>query len=205
MNQQQSESAPHESRAHPVLHGRLLSRAQALQLLFQAENSHQRLTDVLADDYVVTQGPADDFACFLAQTTFEKKDLLDAVLQSVSAHWDISRMALVDKNILRLALCELLYAEDLLAIAEAEALPIQGVTVDPEVAINEAVRLSKIFGGEQSFQFVNGLLGRIVRDSAKGTDFLQAAARELEEQNKTQAAACEMGEQSKDKNDSSCS
>lgn len=174
-----AEQSPATPRKHSALHGRLLSRAQALQLLFQADNSSQTLEEVLASPYVVTEGPADEFAQILAETTYLHREMLDAVLQEVSSHWDISRMALVDKNILRMALAELLFSDEIASRAEQLGIAESDATVDTEVAINEAVNLSKIFGGDQSFQFVNGILGRIVRDKAKGVDFLMAQAKNL--------------------------
>ncbi len=172
-----SDSVPSaSSREHPVLFGRLLSRAQALQLLFQAENSYQSMEQVLASDYVVTDGPADDFAQLLATQTYQKRGLLDSVLQAVSTNWNIDRFAEVDRNILRLALYEILFSDEIATAGEAIGMAEKDTTVDEEVAINEAVRLSKIFGGEDSYQFVNGILGRIVRDSSKGVDFLRQAA-----------------------------
>lgn len=164
------------SREHPVLYGRLLSRAQALQLLFQAENSHQSLQQILASDYLVEDGPADEFAQLLATQAFEKRVLLDAILQEVATNWSINRFAEVDRNILRLALYEILFADEIAIAGATQGIAEADAKVDEEVAINEAVRLSKIFGGEDSYQFVNGILGRIVRDSAKGTDFLRQAA-----------------------------
>ncbi len=179
-----AEQSPTTPRKHSALHGRLLSRAQALQLLFQADNSNQTIEEVLASPYVVTEGPADEFAQILAETTYLHREMLDAVLQGVSSHWDINRMALVDKNILRLSLAELLFADEIASRAEQLGIAESDATVDTEVAINEAVNLSKIFGGEQSFQFVNGILGRIVRDKAKGVDFLMAQAKKLNETDK---------------------
>lgn len=171
-----SAGSSRDQREHPVLYGRLLSRAQALQLLFQAENSYQPIQQILASDYVVTDGPADEFAQLLAMQTFEKRKLLDAVLQDVATNWSLDRIAEVDRNILRMALYEILFADEIAAAGVAQGMAEADAKVDEEVAINEAVRLSKIFGGDDSYQFVNGILGRIVRDSSKGVDFLRQAA-----------------------------
>lgn len=185
-----SDSVPSaSSREHPVLFGRLLSRAQALQLLFQAENSYQSMEQVLASDYVVTDGPADDFAQLLATQTYQKRELLDGVLQAVSTNWNIDRFAEVDRNILRLALYEILFSDEIATAGEAIGMAEKDARVDEEVAINEAVRLSKIFGGEDSYQFVNGILGRIVRDSSKGVDFLRQAADTIDKASVTEKDA----------------
>lgn len=141
------------------LHGRLLSRAQALQLLFQAEAAGRPVARVLDDEYVVTQGPVDDYAANLAVACAERTEALDRVLASVAKNWSVRRMAAVDRNILRIALYEILF-EDSVAVP---------------VAIDEAVRLARVFGGEDSYLFVNGVLGRVARDLDAGNDLAAVA------------------------------
>ena len=72
---------------------------------------------------------------------------LDALLEEVSEGWKVSRMNKVDLSILRLATYEILYDRE----------------IPTGVAINEAVELAKIFGGDESPSFVNGILGKIAR------------------------------------------
>ncbi len=74
------------------------------------------------------------------------KEAIDAELRRVSTHWRLERMALVDRNILRLAAFELMFRSE---------------EVPRKVAINEAVELAKRFGGEESRAFVNGVLERV--------------------------------------------
>ena len=74
---------------------------------------------------------------------------LDSILNEKSAGWKTKRMSKVDLNILRLAVYEMKYDED----------------VPVKVAINEAIEISKSFGGEDSASFVNGVLGKIARES----------------------------------------
>lgn len=86
------------------------------------------------------------------------QELLDGVLQhqkeidetiiKYAPEWPLEAITLVDKNILRLGISELLYSE----------------TIPSKVAINEAIELAKTFGGESSGRFVNGVLGAIYRD-----------------------------------------
>lgn len=147
------------SKSH--LSGRLLARAQALQVLFQAEATGRPVDRILADEYVVTDGPIDDYGRDLALAVYDRRGDLDLVLGTVARNWSVARMASVDRNILRIALYELLYED---AVGDA-------------VAIDEAVRLSKVFGGDDSFSFVNGVLGRLQRDMGSGVD-LVARARE---------------------------
>lgn len=70
---------------------------------------------------------------------------LDAYIARFSEHWRLERMAFIDRNILRLAIFELLHSPQ----------------VPPKVAINEAIELAKKFGGEESGAFVNGILDRV--------------------------------------------
>jgi len=74
---------------------------------------------------------------------------IDETIQAVATNWRIGRMAPVDRNVLRLAVWELKYSD-----------------TPPKVAINEAINLAKRFGGQNSPQFVNGVLDRILKNSA---------------------------------------
>lgn len=163
------------SKSH--LSGRLLARAQALQVLFQAEATGRPVDRILADEYVVTDGPIDDYGRDLALAVYDRRGDLDLVLGTVARNWSVGRMASVDRNILRIALYELLYEE---AVGDA-------------VAIDEAVRLSKVFGGDDSFSFVNGVLGRLQRDMGSGVD-LVARAREQRAAQEAEALAAQAAE-----------
>ena len=70
---------------------------------------------------------------------------IDDIIEDISENWVLSRMPLVDRSILRLAAYEMLYRDD----------------VPDSVSINEAVEMAKVYGGEDSSKFVNGVLGRI--------------------------------------------
>ncbi|MGB9802647.1 transcription antitermination factor NusB [Desulfofundulus sp.] len=72
----------------------------------------------------------------------------DQIIARLSRDWPLYRMAVVDRNIMRLALFEIYYRED----------------VPNSVAVNEAVELAKTFGGQDSSRFINGILGRVVKD-----------------------------------------
>ncbi|MEM9398901.1 MAG: transcription antitermination factor NusB [Verrucomicrobiota bacterium] len=88
------------------------------------------------------------FAEPLVRSILEKKLELDERIKSYSQNWDFSRMAAVDRNILRLALFEMFYMDD----------------VPPIVAINEAIELAKNLSTEESGKFVNGILDRAKKD-----------------------------------------
>lgn len=142
---------------------RALSRNQALQLLFQAEGVKRPVRRVLEDEYLVTNGPASDYAQELACLCEDHLAQIDPVLAAYSERWALSRMHSVDRNILRLALYELLFEE----------------SVEDSVVINEAVKMAHDFGGDESYSFVNGILGRIVRDRAQGIDILRKGQEEV--------------------------
>ncbi len=72
---------------------------------------------------------------------------IDKVIEKAAPEWPISQIALVDRNILRIGLYELLYSEK--------------TEVPPKVAINEAIELAKNFCGQSSGRFVNGVLGKV--------------------------------------------
>lgn len=149
------------------LYGRTLARCQALQLLFQAEACDRPVTDVLAGDYVLSDGPLDEYAEQVARGCGERILELDAVLAGAARNWAISRMSATDRNLLRISLYEILYVDE----------------VDKAVSIDECVELAKAFGGsDESSRFVNGVLGRIAADIDAGVDVVEAARqRELAE------------------------
>lgn len=157
------------------LHGRTLARCQALQLLFQAEACDRPVADVLASDYVISDGPLDEYAEAVARGCGERILELDAVLAGAARNWAISRMSATDRNLLRISLYEILYVDE----------------VDKAVSIDECVELAKAFGGsDESSRFVNGVLGRIAADLEAGVDVVeQARQRELAEARELSYAA----------------
>ena len=141
--------------------GRTLARSQALQLLFQAEANARAVLDVLDGEYALSQGPLDDYARRLALGADERRPELDAVIAARSRGWSVARMNAVDRNLLRLALYEMLYVDE----------------VDVAVTIDECVELAKAYGTDESSRFVNGILGRVADDLEADVDVV-AATRE---------------------------
>jgi N utilization substance protein B len=88
------------------------------------------------------------FADPLIHGALEHKEEADALIKKYSKNWDLHRMAAVDRNILRLAIFEMLHRED----------------IPPIVSINEAVDVAKKFSTEDSGKFVNGILDQVKRD-----------------------------------------
>ena len=130
--------------------GRTLARSQALQLLFQAEATDRTVAEVLDGPYALSQSePLDEFAERLALGADDMRHDLDALIGATSTNWAVGRMPSVDRNLLRLALYEMLCVDEV-AIA---------------VTIDETVELAKAYGTDESSRFVNGLLGRIAREN----------------------------------------
>jgi len=120
------------------------ARECALLILFQREFRLEPLEKLCAQFWAEHPAPEEDrhYTEALLRGVAERGEIIDAAIQEVAEHWAFDRLALVDRNILRLAAYELLFCED----------------IPPKVAINEAIELAKAFGGEESGRFVNGLL-----------------------------------------------
>jgi transcription antitermination protein NusB len=93
----------------------------------------------------VGKDQAKDFTFQLIDSTLNNLDKVDEVINKFSDNWDIERMGTIDRNILRLASCELMFHKN----------------VPGKVAIDEAVEIAKKYGGKQSSDFVNGILDRV--------------------------------------------
>ena len=145
--------------------GRTLARSQALQLLFQAEATNRLVSEVLAGEYALDEGPLDPYAERIALGCDSMLHELDAVIGGTSANWSVSRMPAVDRNLLRLALYEMLEVDE----------------VDTAVAIDECVELAKAYGTDESSRFVNGLLGKVARRMEAGEDVVAMALQEMSE------------------------
>lgn len=141
-------------RRHTRFGERTTARAQALQLLFQAEATGRDVEDVLAGDYALEQGPLDAYGEQLALGAAGMTPQIDSLLARISPNWQPDRMPAVDRNLLRLAIYELVAVDE----------------VDTAVAIDEAVVLAKAYGTDDSSRFVNGVLGRVATDLAAGRD-----------------------------------
>lgn len=130
---------------------RTRGRELALQFLYQRDLLGPELIEE-APEFLSEEEPdreARAFAQRLIGGVHEHWDELDGVIRGVAQNWDIARMAVIDRNVLRLATFELLYAKD----------------IPPKVAINEAIELGKRFSTANSGGFINGILDRIKTQS----------------------------------------
>ena len=89
-----------------------------------------------------------DYSRFLLVGVNKEQQHLDQYIEKASEHWKLSRFTYVDKNILRIGVYEMLFSPD----------------VPPKVAIDEAIELGKKFGSEDSKDFINGILDKILRE-----------------------------------------
>ena len=121
------------------------ARTRALELLFAADLRGVAVADLLE---ARETGWVDGFTRLLVETVAEHAEAIDALIGTHARGWTLDRMPLVDRNVLRLGLAELLHVDQ----------------VPPKVAIDEAVELAKTLSTDSSPRFVNGILAAVARD-----------------------------------------
>ena len=130
---------------------RRLARELAVQFLYQFDVSGGTLEEALPL-FWQTQSEVNDsgrqFAEELVCGVIDNREVIDEKIARYTEHWDLPRIAAVDRNILRLAMYEMLYRDD----------------IPPVVSINEAVDIAKKFSTRESGAFVNGILDRLKAD-----------------------------------------
>ena len=130
------------------------ARILAVQALYQHDLRGPAFVKELGEFLTGSAKDADVIA--MAEDLFhgcvDQRDKVDAALASAAEHWDVTRMAAVDRAILRLGAYELLHRPD----------------VPPKVAVDEAIRLAKKFSTAESGAFVNGILDRIMARALRG-------------------------------------
>ena len=138
---------PVEADEKTILRRRTRARELALQFLYQWDQRGEEVVDSLTA--FVTEGDHDPsvqrFARDLVIGVIGKAAEIDQEIIGVAENWELHRMAVVDRNVLRLATYELLYLAD----------------IPPKVSINEAIDLAKKFSTAESGAFVNGILDKI--------------------------------------------
>ena len=139
------------------------ARILALQALYEIDSTQHPVGTVL--DQRLTEDPLPEegeaFARELLAGVLQHQVALDELIQRYAPEWPVEQMAVIDRNVLRIAIYELLFDPE----------------IPPKVAINEAVELAKMFGSESSPRFVNGVLGTLVsRDRVKIREMLEVPA-----------------------------
>lgn len=130
-------------------HERTLARRMAVQVLYQSEITGRSVRTIIAENEAIPDlGTLLAYSIELVEGVQANGDEIDRRLSEASENWALDRMPIVDRAIMRMAVCEMLYMDD----------------VPVSVCINEAVELAREFGGEdESPRFANGILGRIAR------------------------------------------
>ena len=126
---------------------RTRARELALQFLYQLDLRGDALLEEAEESLRNEERDAEtrEFAIRLIHGTYEHRGEVDTVIQDVAQNWNIARMAVVDRNVLRIATHELLHCQD----------------IPPKVAINEAIELGKRYSTQNSGAFINGILDKI--------------------------------------------
>ena len=124
------------------------ARKRALDVLFASELRGQRPVEALDAAIAEGDGPTNDYTAVLVRGVVEHQAEIDALLTEYSTGWTLDRMPAVDRNVLRLWVFEMLYADD----------------VPDPVAVTEAMSLVRDLSTDDSPAFVNGVLGSIQRN-----------------------------------------
>ena len=129
---------------------RRMARQLALQLLFQQEfqAKNAEWQETFWEEHPTASKTVRTFATSILQGVIDHQLEIDQLIQRYAVDWSISRMPVVDRNILRCATYELLWESDIPAV----------------VTINEAIELAKRFADDEAQRFVNGILDHILRD-----------------------------------------
>ncbi len=136
----------------PVMRRRTRAREVAVQFLYQLDLRREPSLTELAEflESECKDKDARGFAKRLIEGTHKTRGDIDGVLRIVARNWDLERMAVIDRNILRMAIHELLHCDD----------------IPPKVTINEAIELGKKYSTANSGAFINGILDRVRLDYA---------------------------------------
>jgi transcription antitermination factor NusB len=129
---------------------RRLSRELALKFLYQFELNGGEL-DAQIELFLNQNSAQEDVETFmrdLVVSLFDKVKEIDEVIQKFSEHWVLDRMTVIDRNILRMGTCELLF----------------NFSTPPKVVINEAIDIAKKYGNEDSPEFINGILDKVYKE-----------------------------------------
>jgi len=135
---------------------RSLARERALQALYQVDLASADPIDALSNAWRSEEGSPDsaalDFSDKLVRGVVAEREQIDQLIERHSHHWRVDRMSKVDRNVLRLAVWELLHEEE----------------TPRRVVLNEAIELAKRFGTEESGAFINGVLDKVASKLPEG-------------------------------------
>ena len=128
---------------------RTQARIFALQILYRIDITQDGYIDCLNNFWLNLDGSIEDevkdFTDELVKGVITNLDTIDKKIAEYATNWQIQRMAVIDRNVLRLSCYELIFRQD----------------IPPKVSINEAVELAKKYSGPEAGKFVNGILDKI--------------------------------------------
>lgn len=122
---------------------RRTAREKALQAVYQIEIGKGEIQDAI--ESVLDGTPNDQYFEKLVKGTEENKEQIDQIIMENLENWKMERLANIDRNLLRIAVYEMMYCED----------------VPVSVAMDEAIEIAKIYGDDQSSRFVNAVLSKV--------------------------------------------
>ena len=136
-----------------AIYKRRLVREKVLQALYAYEISREPITNVMEQVLIELRTDKDnfEFAKRLVHEVIQHKDDIEEYIKQKVSHWEFDRIAIIDKTLLRMGICELLYFPD----------------IPPKVTINELIEIAKMFSTENSGRFINGVLDAILEDLRK--------------------------------------
>jgi N utilization substance protein B len=129
---------------------RTKARKRALDVLYASDLRAENPVDALERAIADGEGPSNDYTTTLVRGVVEHQARIDELLATYAQGWTLDRMPAVDRNVLRLGVFEVLYADD----------------VPDAVAVTEAMSLVRDLSTDESPQFVNGILGNILRNKS---------------------------------------
>ncbi len=155
---------------HQQVYKRRIIRERVMQALYAFEISKDPLPHIVKNIFAELHEHADEFAFaeHLLTITVEHQPTIDLIIKKKATNWNFDRIALIDRLLLRMGICELYYFED----------------IPPKVTINETIEIAKHFSTEKSGQFINGILDSILHDmksdgtlEKRGRGLLESPAR----------------------------
>ncbi|HEX2418797.1 MAG TPA: transcription antitermination factor NusB [Micromonosporaceae bacterium] len=134
-----------------IVPARRKARKRAVDVLYESEMRGAAPLEILRDRIARAEPPISPYTRTLVEGVVERQTRIDELISGYATDWTLERMPPVDRNILRIAVYELLWCDD----------------IDMPVAISEAVELAKSLSTDDSPRFVNGLLGRLAEHTAQ--------------------------------------
>ncbi|MDH4210291.1 MAG: transcription antitermination factor NusB [candidate division WOR-3 bacterium] len=136
--------------------GRRLARELALRVLYRYEEGDTDLQGAMKSvlDVKIYEKNDKDFSKALIERTVKNIEQIDKEIIRVLQNWEYDRISVVDKTILRMGTCELIYFDD----------------IPSQISINEAIEIGKKYGGNESGRFINGVLDAVRKSHESGSN-----------------------------------